>query len=150
VSDIVITGVEQLAALGVRLKVAGAKDLRRELLAGLRVAAKPLVADARAAATAQLPKRGGLNARVAKDPILIRNRLTGSGVGVRIVTTTSDTRGANRGTWRHPVFKTGAWVEQTYAPAKGWFDDTLTKAAPAARVQILAAMESVALKITKL
>ena len=32
------------------------------------------------------------------------------------------------------------WVTQTYEPAKGWFDDTLAKAAPEATKAIVEAM----------
>jgi len=143
-ADVEITGLQQLTRLGVALKATGAGGLRKELLKGLREAAKPMVREARQAATDRLPKAGGLNLRVASEPMLIRNRLTGSNVGVRIVTTTTDTRGPNHGVIRHPVFgHMDRWVTQPYAPAKGWFDQTLAKAGPEATKAIVEAMTKV-------
>jgi hypothetical protein len=147
--DLRITGVEQLTILGARLKKAGAGDLRLDLLRGLRAAAKPLIAEAHQAARDQLPKRGGLNERVAKDSITVRNRLSGKQVGVRIVTTKSETRGANRGKIRHPVFgDREKWVTQEYEPAKGWFDDTLRNGAPEVQAEMVKVMQEVAFRLT--
>jgi hypothetical protein len=103
-----------------------------------------MVVEARQAARDRLPKAGGLNTRVAAEPMLIRNRLTGTGVGVRIVTTTTDTRGANRGIIRHPVFgHRDQWVAQPYEPAKGWFDQTLEKASPEATKAVAEAVAKI-------
>jgi hypothetical protein len=136
--------------LGVRLKAAGAGELRVELLRGLRAAAKPLIRDAKQAAHDRLPKHGGLNERVAKEPMTVRNRLTGSGVGVRIVTTTTDTRGTNRGRIRHQVFgHTDRWVTQTYEPAKGWFDDTLEHGAPEVQAEMMKVITEVGEALTR-
>jgi hypothetical protein len=148
-----IRGREQLAGLGKRLKTAGdpARGLRMELLRGIRAAAVPAVKDAHEAARSMLPKAGGLNERVAKEPISVRTRLTGASVGVRITTTATDTRGANRGTWRHPVF--GKWLPkmpaQVYEPAKGWYDDTLEKHRPEVTTLVLMSMRLTAEKITR-
>lgn len=145
--EVVITDRGQLAILGARLKVAGAVGLRRELLKGIREAAKPLIEDARAAALEELPKAGGLNERIASDPMSVRTRLTGSNVGVRIVTTTTDTRGADRGRLRHPTFgHRDRWVTQAIRP--GWFTDTLSREAPKVTPAIIAAMEVVAEALT--
>lgn len=149
--ELVIVGLEQLAVIGARLQLAGNVTLRRELLHGLRAAAKPMVQEAHQAARDQLPKRGGLNERVARAPILVRNRLSGGPqVGVRLVTTATDTRTTNEGRWRHPVFgHRDRWVDQSYGPAQGWFSETLARAAPEARKQILAAIEKTALEVTR-
>jgi hypothetical protein len=142
--DVEITGLDQLRRLGLALKVAGNGGLRRELLSGLRAAAKPLVKDAKQAALDKLPKAGGLNTRIAGEPMLIRNRLTGSSAGVRIVTTTTDTRGPNHGVIRHPVFgHMDRWVTQPYPAGKGWFDQTLEKASPGAQKAIAEAVAKV-------
>lgn len=143
-ADVEILGLQQLTRLGLALKATGAGGLRRELLSGLRAAAKPMVKEARAAAMDRLPKAGGLNVRVAGEPILIRNRLTGTGVGVRIVTTTTDTRGPNKGVIRHPVFgHKDRWVTQQDPRAKGWFDDTLAKAQPEGEKAIAEAVSKI-------
>ena len=151
-----LKGTEQMAALGRRFKAAGdpAHGLRRELLAALRSAGAPLIKDAKAAARERLPKAGGLNERVANEPITMRNRLTGPSVGVRIVTTTTDTRGADRGTIRHPVYAKGQnrdswkWVNQPYPAGKGWFTDTLESHRPEVTAYVLMVLRLTAEKIT--
>jgi len=143
-ADVEILGLQQLTRLGLALKSTGEGGLRRELLKGLREAAKPMVREAKQAARDRLPKAGGLNTRVAGEPILIRNRLTGANVGVRIVTTTTDTRGPNRGVIRHPVFgHMDRWVTQPYPAAKGWFDQTLERAQPEATKAIAEAVAKI-------
>jgi hypothetical protein len=155
-------GSVQLKELGLKLKAAGdpngngrAGGLRRQLLAGIRLGAAPLVGDVRAAALERLPHRGGLAALVASSPIAIRTRLTGV-VGVRIVNThqggrTSGTTefGTDRGHVRHPVFgRKGPWVGQNVPP--GWFSKTLEEKAPETEAFVLAAMNTVATEVCNL
>lgn len=148
--DIRITGGDQLAALGARLKAAGEGGLRRELLGGIRTGVKPLIQDVRVVAREVLPHHGGLNERVANDPMQVRTRLTGGSVGVRITTTTTDTRGANRGVIRHQVFgHNDRWVSQPYARAKGYFDNTIAAGAPKIQKALLGVMSKVAIELTR-
>jgi hypothetical protein len=149
-------GAGQLELLGLRLKAAGATGLRRNLLAGIRAGAKPLVADVRAAALAQLPKSGGLNEYVASSPIAVRTRLSGPSVGVRIVNTKKGAGsggiadfGSDRGAVRHPVFghKDRKWAVTKVTP--GWFTKTLEDKSPGVAPDVFAAMELTAREIMR-
>ncbi len=142
----VVRGNAEIAALGRLVKAQGEGQLRRDLLAGLRKAAKPLVADVRQAAFEELPKHGGLNVRVAESKIGVRTRLTGASAGVRIVNTApagkkGGTRdfGTDTGHLRHPVFGTDRWVTQELA-TPGWFSKTLEQESPKVTPEVLAAM----------
>lgn len=158
-------GALQLKALGVKLKVLGAvnnlgpaeslgagRSLRAQLLAGIRTAAQPAVEAARTAARDQLPKHGGLNEYVANSQIVTSARTAGSQVGVRIGvkkgSKAAKAYGANKGLIRHPVFKTGRWVDQELS-SKGWFDDTMRREGEKTIVPISAVMRAVAEEITR-
>jgi hypothetical protein len=150
------SGVE-LKALGVRLQAAGNGGLRRNLLAGIRAGAAPLVGDVRQAALEKLPKSGGLAEFVASSPIAVRTRLTGL-VGVRIVNTRAGARkggqtdfGTDRGHVRHPTFGRpgkNSWVGQNVTP--GWFSKTLEERSPETTPLVLAAMEATAAEVCRL
>jgi hypothetical protein len=152
-----VSNGSQLRELGLKLKAAGDGGLRRELLAGIRLGAAPLVGDVRAAALERLPHRGGLAAFVASSPIAVRTRLTGV-VGVRIVNTRSGARkggttdfGTDRGHVRHPTFGRkgkGSWVGQDVPP--GWFSKTLEEKSPETTPLVLAAMNRTAAAVCKL
>jgi hypothetical protein len=85
--EVRVTGANQLRDLARDLKAAGetGRGLRRDLLAAMRAAEKPLIDAARESARDTLPKSGGLNEWTANSYIKAQNRLTGKGVGVRIV-----------------------------------------------------------------
>jgi tape measure domain-containing protein len=80
-----IKGADQLAALSKRLKELGDKDLSREFSRAITAATKPLVQDLRQSARETLPKRGGLNERVAKSQIRTQRRASSRTQGVRVV-----------------------------------------------------------------
>ncbi len=140
----IVDGSVELAALSARLKAAGAGGIKLQMVRALKAAGKPVVDDLKVAAAADLPKRGGLAARVAGQPITVSVRTTGATAGVSIRAKYTRT---NSGTWRHPVFGSGIWVTQSYAPAKGWFDKTAEKDTPAARAEMLAVLEMVAIGV---
>jgi hypothetical protein len=147
--DASVRGANELEAIGRRFKAAGAKGLRKELLAGIRKTNKPTISAIRANALATLPRRGGLAAEVAGSRIGTRSRLSGNRVGVeirgvgRIGLTT-----LNRGRLRHPVYgNRGTWVQQQ-VPA-GWFTDPIEKDMPRIREGIEDAMKTVARKIER-
>lgn len=105
-----VTGTEDFLRLSRGLKAAGRTDLRKELHKGLQEAAKHLIPFTRAEARAILPKRGGLNERIARAPQRVRIK-TGSNPGVSLVAgrAGSGARGAQFGEVAHPVFNTGKW-----------------------------------------
>jgi hypothetical protein len=150
-----VSNGSQLRELGLKLKAAGDGGLRRELLAGIRLGAAPLVADVREAALAILPHSGGLNRFVADSPIGVRTRLTGN-VGVRIVNTREGARkggerdfGSDLGEVRHPVFgRRGKWTVTNVTP--GWFSKTLERRSPETTPFVLAAMNRTADAVCKL
>jgi hypothetical protein len=149
-------GAGQLELLGLRLKAAGATGLRRELLAGIRLGAAPLVGDVRAAARDILPKSGGLNNYVADSNIRVATRLSGRNAGVRIINSRSGADsggtadfGSDKGAVRHPVFghRDRKWATTKVTP--GWFTKTLEEKAPSVTPFVLAACESVAVALTR-
>ncbi len=140
-SEFRVEGAEQFLQLSKALKAAGQTELRKELNKGLRLAAKPLIAQTRAAATAELPKRGGLGRSVAKAPQRVVVATGARTVGVRIVAK-GPVRGANAGTVRHPVFGHRDRFVSQQVPG-GWFDRTLEGAADSVTPAILAAMDAV-------
>lgn len=140
-----VNATTELPLLAARLKAAGAGGIKLQMVRALRAAAKPVVDDLKVAAAADLPKRGGLNMKVAGQPIKVSVRTTGASAGVSVRAQYTKT---NKGSWRHPVFgNTNVWVTQTYGPAKGWFDKTAEKGAPAAQVEMAAVLELVAIGV---
>ena len=150
VVSIEVRGAEQMRVLGKELRAAGieGKGLRRELLAGMRVAAKPMAEAAKQAARDELPRAGGLNEWVAGSKFAVRNSLTGNGAGTRIVVRkpggkkgAHDMAALDDGIARHPVFgHRNVWKD---TPIKaGWFSDTLQRDAPVAQAALLAAMQT--------
>ena len=142
------SGSAQLAALAVRLKVAGDKTLRRELLRGLKSGAEPLVKKVADAAREQLPHGGGLNEQVASQKVKVQVRTGARTAGVRMTTTAPDTAMTDSGFVRHPVYgNRKKWVVQEIPAAKGWWSKTLADGASDVQPELAAAMERVALEI---
>lgn len=151
--DFEIRGADQLYRLSKALKAAGQTELRKELNKGVKTAAKSLIADTRAAAKRDLPKRGGLNIRMAKAPQRIRIR-TGKDPGVSVVVPKKQP-GYNEGIIRHPVFgkKTpgekskAKWVTQRIDGE--WFDGTIRKGTHRVAPEMERALERVAEEIVR-
>ena len=142
------SGSAQLNALAVRLKVAGDKTLRTELLRGLKSGADPLVKAVADAARNQLPKHGGLNEQVASQKVKVQVRTGARTAGVRLTTTAPDTSWADAGFIRHPVFgNRKVWVRQEIPAAKGYWSQTLADGAPSVTPELRAAMDRVAAQI---
>lgn len=146
------SGSAQLRAIAVQLKAAGDRGnmnaLRRGIRATVTSSGIPAV---RAAAIADLPKRGGLNQYEASQKIRV-SVLTGARTtGVRVSGKAS--RETDTGTWRRPAYPRGAdrskwkWREQTYGPAAGWWSDTWRKQAVVITPAIGAELEKVRAKI---
>jgi hypothetical protein len=157
--DLRLTGANQLADLAKDLKSVGDKDLRKELLKGLRNAAKPLAKEvAPRVAREGLPKHGGLNEFVASSKFGVRTRTTGQGAGVRIVGKkgTHDLAAMDRGRLRHPVWKraserhrSAVWVTQLIEPGwwtKGMSDPVVLEPM---REELLKVIDDVTRKLTR-
>lgn len=138
----------ELPALAARLKAAGAIGIRREMTTRLRKAAADQIPYLRGAAAVDLPIRGGLAEKVSTQPIKTSVRTTPGQAGVSIRAQWTRT---NSGRWRHPVFgHSDRWVEQTYAPAAGWFDNTTREREPDAKAQMEAVLVAVAAQVQRL
>jgi hypothetical protein len=143
--DFTIRGADDFLRLSKALKQAGRTELRKELHKGLKDGAQPLVPKAKAAAREKLPRRGGLAASVAKEPMRVQVR-TGNTPGVRVVVgrRNGGAQAANRGVLRHPVFgRPGSFVNQSVPQARDWFDGTMRRHAPDVRPELEQAMTRV-------
>lgn len=126
------TSQRDLARVSKKLRMVGApKEIRRELVSGMREAAKPAERDVKSEART-LPAHGGqstgLRRRIA-NAVSIKARTGGrsAGVKLRVSRARMGDQAAlphrmNKGSWRHPVFDTGTWVKQE--SRAGWFDRT--------------------------
>jgi len=143
-----VRGANQLADVAKALRRAGDKDLQRQLYAGLRRSAKPLIVAARDNAEKTLPKHGGLNRRVARSRFKVSTRGGGRNPGVRVTAAGLDRRVDTSGTVKHPVFgNRDVWVTQKVKP--GWFTDPMEQGAPKVRRELLVAIAEVARKVEK-
>jgi hypothetical protein len=146
--DIRVVGADKLARLSRALKDAGDKDLRRELGAGLRRAARPMRETFKAGALGFLPHRGGLAEEVAVGMRFTTKVGTGANPSVRITASLPghDLPAINRGRLRKPVFgNRKVWVTQQIRP--GFWTDSGYVAAPAVRVELVKAIDAVAAKL---
>jgi hypothetical protein len=143
--SIEIKGAQQLASLSKALKVAGEKELQQELSKSITHAMVPLRAAAKTSALTTLPRRGGLNRRVARSSMRTRR----SQRGIRLEAKNEYALGQlDRGRVRHPVFgNRKVWVTQRVPP--DWWTRPTDEAAPGVRAAISAAMDVVAAKIER-
>jgi hypothetical protein len=147
VADFEVTGAEGFANLAKALKAAGERDLRKELDAGLREAAKAIIPLAREEAAQNLPQAGGLARAVSKSRMRVK-LATGRNPGVSIVAGRpgSGARGAEYGRIRHPVFgNRDVWVSQQ-VPAH-WLTGTISRSRHVVVPLLEQALERVAKKV---
>jgi hypothetical protein len=154
--EVRVTGANQLKSLARDLKEAGgpARGLRRELLAAMRLAGKPMVEAAKTSARLNLPRAGGLNVWVADGAkIAVRNRVAATNtVGMRIVATEGGARleDMDNGKVRHPTFGRrgkGEWFDEDIRP--GWFTKPLNEHAPQVQADVIFAMNIIGRRIEK-
>lgn len=138
-----ITGADDFARLSRRLREAGDKGLRKELLKGLQTAAKPAKDDVKRSFATRLPRRGGLAGVMARSRVSLRTR-TGANPSIRIVATSPhNVRAMEAGTIRHPVYgNRGKWASQSIQP--GVFTDPIEARAPEVRREMVKVMKTVA------
>jgi hypothetical protein len=139
-------GADALLALSKRLKAAGRGDLRKEFTKAVQSAAKPLIPKVREAARRDLPKRGGLNERIARKSFRTQVRTGASTAGVRITASGVDPR-IDEGRLFHPVFGRKPGVVQNIKP--GYFSDTLSEEAPKIAPDIVDVLADWAERIVK-
>lgn len=141
-------GADDFLALSKALKAAGKTELRKELNKQMREAAKPLIPKVREAARSSLPKKGGLNERVARKSYRAQVRTGEKTAGVRIVGAKVDPR-INEGRVYHPVFGRKPGVVQNVPEATGYFDKTLNDGGPAIREDLLRAFNNFTERIVR-
>ena len=153
--DFELKGADQFLKLSKALKEAGRTETRKALHKGLRDAvnkAKPEAAEALSAAVPSGLRGKGRRVRQAvqvktgHDPgvsVAVRYGRAGTGLGAVNAKLVNQ-----RGTFRHPVYKTGAWVAQRTG-GQGWFDKTYTNAAPRIRAELERVLGQVAEDIVR-
>lgn len=127
-----IRGSEDLRRLAAELKDVGENQLRRDLLKGIRDAAKPGIEAVRQSARETLPRSGGLAERVASQVYAVRTSAAGSSAKVSIAGKgMKGLRDIDSGQVRHPVYGSDTWVSQSVPP--GFFTKALMGRAPSIR-----------------
>lgn len=134
-------GARDFLTVSKYLKEAGETGLRKQFHKTVTTAAKPLIPLVREAARRDLPKKGGLNERIAAKPYRVQARTGVNTAGVRIVGSKVDPRINDLGRIAHPVFGHTPNVVQYDPAAKGYFDQTLERSAPLVQAEVLGAME---------
>jgi hypothetical protein len=145
--DLTIKGAEELDVLAKRIKQHGDKNLRKELLRGIREGTKGTKAKIKANAMSELPGRGGLARRVAGSKFATKTRTTSKVTSIRITAANAyEVKKMNAGMLRHPVYgNRKKWVSQTIKA--GWFTDPIEADAPAIRAALGKVMADIAAKI---
>lgn len=116
--------------------------------AGLRAAAKPLIAEVQQAARNQLPKGGGLNEHVAKQKVTVSIPLSPRTAAVRLRQPFFDAKQTDSGYVRHPVYGNRAvWTAQQIPQAAGWWSNTLRAAGPKVTAELIAIMRAVTIEL---
>lgn len=137
-------------------KHANAKEIRKELTAGLRQAARPALSDVKSVAVglaAQAPDSDFRKDMAAA--LAVQVRASGKYPGVKIRMRSGKlgdragiTRKTNRpGWWRHPVFGTDTWVRQDPGWS-GWFDRTLQRRGPFVRREVKKVLDLIEKRLT--
>jgi hypothetical protein len=111
------------------------KSLKHELSDAIMKETAPLKAAIRLSAVDTLPRRGGLNMKIAKSRISARRRVTSRGEGVRI-----EARNAyaidkiDQGHVRHPVYGHNVWVNQEVK--SGFWTKPTEAIGPSVRIEL--------------
>lgn len=129
-------GAEDFLKLSKAMKAAGETELRKELHKAVRQATRPTLPKVRTAARDKLPRKGGLNKRVARKPLRAAVRTGAKTVGVRIEQRKTDPRLNATGRVAHPTFGRRPLVVQQIPGAVGYFDKTIRNEAPQMRADI--------------
>lgn len=138
---------------------ADGKEMRRDLVRGLRTAVTPAVQLARGSILSMGTKgvdtaSPGLRSSIAAaTKISVRTGKNRPGVRVVVKKTTmprgfrnAPKRLQSKKGWRHPVHGSDRWVTQRGKP--GWFDDNMAKAEPAAVAAAEIVLDNVARRIS--
>lgn len=150
-ADARVEGADAFYRLSKRLKEVdgtGAGSLRNEMNKALKAAVRPVVPKVKEAARSKLPKRGGLNERIAKRTPAVVTATGAKTAGIRIQDKRTDPR-INDGRIYHPVFGRTPGVVQQFPGARGYFDDTIEREAPAVRDDVVEVLVDYAKRLTR-
>jgi hypothetical protein len=138
----------QLAGLSARLKLAGEMGVRREMLAGLRAAAKTVIPHIQEEGRESLPKSGGMNEYMAAKKPSVRIRTTGRQAGVSIRYKGKGSY-SDEGGWRHPPFghRDRKWSNTKSGAAVRWYERGAEKGTPEATAVMAGVLKAVAVQV---
>lgn len=146
-------GAQAFYELSKRLKQVGGTgkgSVRNEMHNALKKAAKPLPKKVKDAALERFPQRGGLNKVVAKRTPKVVTRTGATTAGVRIQESKTDPRMNSQGRIYHPVFgRKGSDAVQIAPGVKGYYDETLSDAAPEVRDAVVGVLEDFAKRLVQ-
>lgn len=147
------TAPEQLQRLNKALKAAGDKELKKELNAGLRRAAKPIQAAARVNYATRLPKRGGMAGKAKRARMTVAQKKARDGTpSLQLVTKhptgqKMDMRAIDAGLIRHKTFGELPWHVQRIRAHS--FSDAALAGEDEGKREIVRAIETVSRKLDK-
>lgn len=154
-SDLKITGTEEFIRVAKALNAQGSagRGLKRELMAAVKAAAKPMEDEVRDHVAQYLPS--GYAPIIARDLVVRPSQSTrGNSIGLKLkghakgVTRRRHVRVIDKGTLRHPVWgNREAWVDQRVRP--GFWSTPLTNAREKPAKEIRRAIQAVARKIER-
>lgn len=151
-ADLEITGTEEFVRVAKALNAQGSagKGLKRELMAAIKTAAKPMEDEVRDHVSQYLPS--GYAPVIAKGLVVRPSQSTrGSSIGLKLV---GHAKGRSKrrhiktidaGTLRHPVWGGAPWVNQRVRP--GFWSQPLAAARERPAKEIRRAIDAVARKI---
>lgn len=120
-----------MQAISKRLRAAGRKDLNSNLSKRINASVKPARQAFKKSALQRLPKKNGLNVRVAKA----KYRTAKKKNGVRLIASGQDELDKmDQGSFRHPTFGRKPWKVQQIRP--GVFSDPWEELAPSIRAEV--------------
>lgn len=153
-ADLEITGTEEFVRVAKALNAQGSagKGLKRELMAAIKSAAKPMEDEVRNHVAQYLP--GAYAGVMASDLVVRPSQVTrGNSVGLKL---RGHAKGRSRrrhvktidgGTLRHPVWGRAPWVNQSVKP--GFWSKPLTDAREKPAKEIRRVIQEVARKIER-
>jgi hypothetical protein len=143
-------GTEEFRRAALALRLAADRTLKKEVTATLRSVTRPLAVAMIQQGSSELPRRGGLSARVAATKAQHWVGTTGNAPSAAIKLRTREgykLKGIDEGTIRHPIFKRGTprkdWKWRAQSIRSGAFTRPFLAGADAVRDGLMAALERV-------
>jgi len=126
------------------LRAAAGGGAMRQVADAMREGARPLPGYIARAALSQLPHRGGLDRRVAAEPVSITSRSSAESAVVTLAMRRHDAATTDRGYVEHLTYGRPPLRTESIPRASGWWSDTLRDRSHELTPHILRAMQRVA------